>query len=845
VANRPTLANTNADAITLASGDTVKGVNIDPNGTGGGISGVAGVASGTISDVKVTDTGTNATQAGLELNGTSGTFNVSNLTIDESAASNTAPGVLLNNAGTVNFASTGTISIKTNGGKALDATGTAMGAASVFDSITTSNGSAGAISMSNTTGTTTFDDLSLTTSGGTAFLLNNAGAVGVDGSLNSDTISATSGPAVDVTGGSNGTQSLAFDNVSSSTSGGKGINLSALGAGTFSATGGSLVGFTGTAFDVNGSSSGNIGYAGQINDGAGNSANVSGRTGGTVTLSGTITDGADAAGGVTLSGNSGGSTVFSGANDTFNTGGSNAVTMGTSPSHTLSFTGGGLSLTSTTGSDVAATGSGTLNVTGTGNTASSTTGTAITITSTTVGASGVTFQSVASNGAVDGIVLNTTGSAGLFKVSGNGGTCSSVATCTGGAIQNSTDAGMTLTGVGGGVSLAAMSVNNGADDGIRASNVQGGIALSNDRIATNGTPNPANPVQNGLDYTNVTGSSSLTNSTITGSAVDNAEIINNVAGTTSTWSITGSTISSNSSVTGAEGIEFRPDSTATVNVTVNSDTFTANADSAFQMAVSGGNPTFNLHFDNSSVTGGNARMTPAQPGVVIAPINGTQSKVEFNNDTFSNVLGHALTLNPLPATTATASFDATVTNSTFGVVGTPNSGSGQFAAALQLRPNGEGDARYLVKGNTFQNWGNENNAINLISGEGDVNNIVQHEDVTITGNTFTEPTAPDAQAINVDVNEVSTATEDVCLDIGGAGTLSNAFNLTTPNAGIFGIELDTRGAATAKLELPGFTTGGDPQAYINGRNTGNPVVVVVDNNPVGKVGGCTQPTLPT
>ena len=74
--------------------------------------------------------------------------------------------------------------------------------------------------MSNTTGSTTFGDglgtdLSLTTtSGPSAFLLNNAGNVTVAAAGTSN-VSATGGAAVDATGGANGTYNLAFDDVDS------------------------------------------------------------------------------------------------------------------------------------------------------------------------------------------------------------------------------------------------------------------------------------------------------------------------------------------------------------------------------------------------------------------------------------------------------------------------------------------------------------------------------------------------------------------------------------------------------------------------------------------------------
>ena len=69
----PTLTATNADVIDLDDGNELRGLNIDPQGTGGGIAGATGDTGGaTIDDVNVIDTGTPGTQPGLELDGTTG-----------------------------------------------------------------------------------------------------------------------------------------------------------------------------------------------------------------------------------------------------------------------------------------------------------------------------------------------------------------------------------------------------------------------------------------------------------------------------------------------------------------------------------------------------------------------------------------------------------------------------------------------------------------------------------------------------------------------------------------------------------------------------------------------------
>ena len=72
------------------------------------------------------------------------------------------------------------------------------------------------------------------------------------------------------------------------------------------------------------------------------------------------------------------------------------------------------------------------------NTLATTTGTALNVANTTIGAEDLTFQSISSNGAANGIVLNTTGTAGNLVVTGDGDGNPDGG---GGTIQNTTGTG--------------------------------------------------------------------------------------------------------------------------------------------------------------------------------------------------------------------------------------------------------------------------------------------------------------------------------------------------------------------------------------------------------------------
>ena len=244
-----------------------------------------------------------------------------------------------------------------------------------------------------------------------------------------------------------------------STGGTNGINLIGT-TGNFTANDGAISGSTGTAFNVTGGTA-NITYAGTINKDTGTIVSVSGTTGGSKTLLGAITDGNDGDGnGVSLTSNTG---------TTINIQGGLVLSTGANPAFT-------------------ATGGGTVNVTGTGNTITSTTGRALNVANTTIGASGLTFQSISANGAVNGILLNNTGSGGLTVTGNSSGLCggrvtpsgtvgvpptvttANSADCTGGTIQSTTGDAISLTNAAN-VSLTRMRIlnisgaNNGGIDG--------------------------------------------------------------------------------------------------------------------------------------------------------------------------------------------------------------------------------------------------------------------------------------------------------------------------------------------------------------------------------------------
>ena len=745
-AARPTITANNEDVIALDDGNDVRGLAIDPQGTGGGIAGGVGDIGGTIDDVIISDNGAPGARPGLELDGTSGTFNISNLDVNN-GGSPTAIGVRLNNAGVVNFASAGTISISTNGAKALDVTNTNM-STSVFDSVTATNSGTGGISMIGATGSTSLGDGSgsdlavTTTSGGTAaVLLSNSTNITVPAGGTAD-VNATGGPAIDIIGGSG---SYTFDAVNSTNSVNDGINLDSLGTSIFTAASGNIAGATGIAVDIN-AGSGNITYAGNIGDGAGQTAEITNRTGGSITLAGNIADSPDAGGGIIVSGNSGGSTILSGSSKVINTATSNAVVMSTSDGHTLTFSGGGLDIDTTTGKGIDASTSGTLIITGGGNSISSGSGGALSVVNTDIGTGGINFVAVSSSGAPNGIMLSNTGGTAGLTITGSGTVGS------GGVIANSSDNGVLALSTRD-LNLAWMTIQNN------------GNALN----------------EGGLRLINVAGAGQLTSSTVTGSFESNV-YLSNGAGTLTMFTIHGPScsITDNNSSQGNTGISVLATLSATMSVTVDNCLFHGNRTDSI-LADTADTSTLSTTITNNTFVAGSPNT--GNIGVDITAAATSQhnflvdnNKIGTDGASLQPLLNHGINVFAGNSSVVTGK----VTNNIVRLAGSGASGTG-----IRVFVSDSGKINARVGGNTVNNVGLDygidatNNGNATLATTGALNLAVVNNNVStlpaainavhvrgrrdtttcaaITGNTATTNTGPDG----ISVSQGNTAIFDI------------------------------------------------------------------------------------
>ncbi len=790
---QPTLTANNEDVVVLASNVLVDGVDLDPSGTGGGISGGAGVGAVTVQNVNVTDTGTFGTQPGIELDGTTGVNRFTGVTVTNGGSA-TAIGVRINNADQVLFANTATNTIATTGAKALDAASTNL-LTSRWNDITVTDSGTGAVRLSSTTGQPVLGDgvgtdLSLsTTSGATAALdIASSNTVTVD-SAGTDTVSATGGPALDIRN-SNGSQFF-FDSASSTNSAGDGIDLSTNLTSPVVINAGTISGAAGIAVDINGGGvvGGDVTFAGAINDGPGQSVEVTGRDGGVVTFSGNIADSGDAGGGIVVSSNSAGSTTFSGAAKVLNTGASNAVSMVASDGHTLSFTGGGLDIDTTGGRGFNADASGTVSVTGSGNTIDSTTGRALSVVSTDIAAADLTFQRISAIGGgsgSQGIVLDGTGASGNLVVTGNGGICTIADTsgCSGGTISGfvGVDDASTLP-VGTGIvlrnttapSFTRIHINGGGGSenyGIRGTAVNGFIMADSVLDGTIGTTAMTANKDGALRFEELAGTVNVTNTAVSGGYFTNIMVDNTTGVLNATFDNVDSLALDDTG--GDDAVQFEGIGTADMNVTYTNSQITDASGDLLQY-IGDGTGGGDLDLTNNAFTNNEPSINTGGGGIaLVAGANGAATMDVLNNTMRDSKTNMLTIIKSLDVAAGTNNLVATIDNNDIGVAGVANSGSAE-GDGMEITSFGDGNATFTVTNNEIHQY--NSSGIQFVAGGGGVES--GQFNLAISGNTVanpgTNPLITLFNGIRVDSGVAVGDTFATCVDF-GANTIAGSGN---------------------------------------------------------------------
>jgi hypothetical protein len=713
----------------------------------------------------------------------------------------------LSTGGGGNVTVTGAATIGNTSGPAVQIQGASPGSAvsflaglTVTKSVGTAISLGGAAANANSaTSTIAFGALNVTASNGTAIQ-----ATSTPLGATSGAISANAGAAIDATSVTFG---AALTSVSSANSSSQGVKLVSP-AGTLTIGGGAISGAGSNGFDVSGGNA-NVTYGGSVSQtSASYAVSVSGATGGTKTFSGAVSSSGNGRG-VSLTSNTGAAVVFS----------------------------GGLNLSTGANPAFTATGGGTLTVTQNNtsvfNVLATTIGTALNVSNVTIGALGVTLRSVASTGATNGIVLASTG-AGPFTISGNGGTCSSPASCTGGAIVSSSGPGISLTSTGP-VNLTRVAVENGSDDGIRGTTV-GGFTLTSSRVVGNGNAGG----EHGIEMTDLSGSGGIASSTLTGNHESHVKISNST-GVLSTFNVTGSTFSNNAVASGGDAIWIGLSGTSSATVGVTGSTFSHNNGSHFRASTAAGSAsvTLNVTFSGNALTGDRGSGyggTDIRGNVIISAEDNAQVQFDVSNNgtsaaPFTGAVDSAIRIDLGQSSNAASLLHGTIQHNFIGSVAVPDSGSSK-GDGIEILSEGQGTTRVAVTNNTIRQYAFFS-GINMANGRG-----FASLQATVTGNTVSNPGTNAFNGVFVLSGELSGDAGLLCLDFGGAGALANTIGGSGRGTAA---DIGVNQAALATIRLPGYAGGSTDlnavAAYLQARNAVPMTALASNHQPGGGFAG--------
>jgi hypothetical protein len=657
-------------------------------------------------------------------------------------------------AGTYTF-QTGTLTSTGTGVRVANSNGGTIDFAFPTKTLNTAANTAVTLNTNNGGGTVNFTGggLDIDTTTATAFSATGGGTVNVTGANN--TIDTTSGRPVDIQNTNAGGSGITFARALSSGGGQVANIVTSTGTKTLGRVSTSS-GAT-TALNLNGAGTVNIGDA---------------------ALASSLTT--TTAPAITINNSTLG---FSGLGVGLNTTGGGAgvsVTGGT-----VAISGNGMVIDTddaTDGPGFVATSGGTVTVQGTGHTVTSGNQTAVNIANTTIGANDVTFRSVATNGASSGIILNNTGSSGGLHVTGTGSAGS------GGTVQNSSGDGISLTNTQH-VSLAHMTVTNADEDGIDGTSVNN-FTLANSSVTNNG--DAAN--EEGISFSNLSGTVSFTNVMATGNAYNNLRI-DNTAGTISSFSISGGSYSNNQPGIGNHGILIEPRGTSQITTaTVNGAVISGNEVMGIQVATA----------DTATVSAFTVSGNTIQNNELGVDFSKAQtSNLTFNisnNLAMTGQNSHGINLFTAVGAGTTGNFRGRIENNTIGNAAVDGSGSA-IGNGIRVNINGDANADILLHNNVIRECPN-GRGIEVIGRNG-----TGGLDVTVTNN---------------DVDHVNLAFNPGTSDFPLAAIMVQSNCVTVCNT----VRSDIRGNTVPAGSSFDFTTG-----YITLTESSTSVLELVDNPP--------------
>jgi hypothetical protein len=692
------------------------------------------------------------TSAGIGVTLGSGN-NIAGLTVGNAttAINGGAVGTLKVREVTINTNGSGLI-ISTSGTITTDATFTG------FTGITTTGGTNG-ISLTGVGGTlntggslsgasgATFDVSGGTVSStysGSVTQGNNAPMVSIAGghsgtiTFQTGTLNATNGTGLQF---SNADGIYNFNGSTTLNGGDAGVDITTGSAGTFTfASGTAITNPSGIAYRED-TSTANVIYNGTITkiNNANNAVDINAKTGGTTSFTGAITA----------------STTAANAIDLTNTGG------------TVNFS-GGLNITTTSGVGFNAAGTGaTINVCdenpcnpgATGalvNTLTTTTGTALNVANTTIGSNKLEFRRISANGAVNGIVLNNTGTtSGGLTVTGDG---TGSANGSGGTIINTTGTGINLTTTRN-VSLTQLNISNTGLYGINISSVTN-FTYQDASITNAGDANEENTIQ----ILNLFGTTSkIEDVTLDEIQEDGIQIRQNTTddATRDELTIRRLNLQDHQAGFGEAGIEIQPDLASNFKLLVDDSDFAINANAIMGVAMSTaashtGTITVIVQDNifNATASFGSGAIQALGGG------SGTANYAVTGNTITSTKFDGIRINNDDTGTTNTIISNNIITGS-----GASNNGEG-----ITLRQDQNGTLNALISGNNISQI--KANGIRLQSSDDTTNDAGVEFSATVTNNSATVRSDGFGAGLLIDVGDGSgVAKNDVCADISG-NTLS-------------------------------------------------------------------------
>ncbi|HEX8618128.1 MAG TPA: hypothetical protein VF911_11130, partial [Thermoanaerobaculia bacterium] len=377
----------------------------------------------------------------------------------------------------------------------------------------------------------------------------------------------------------------------------------------------------------------------------------------------------------------------------------------------------------------------------------------------------------------------------------------------GGTIQNTVGNDGTTAGIGiyldstRNISLDRMQLNGHPNWAIR------GLSVVNFTLA-NSTINGSNGTNASLDesavrFTELTGSASVTNSSISGGYEDNFSVVN-TSGTLDRILFDVVTFGANGTTEGGDSLFLQADGTATVKATVEDSVFTSARGDLFQFSVrtSGAN---DLIFQRNTVSNNHSNIVSGGGGFSITSANTPYLTYNINNNTFRDAVGSALIVG-MDGTNGV--FTGTIDNNTIGVAGATAAGSSQGHGIVVGGFLSGGTHSATITNNEVYDY--TNNGIYAVAGEGGTG--TGRLNVTIQGNTVAEPNAAGGYVFNairvMYGTSASFGNYTGCVTIGGATAALK--NDVDNSAGQHVGEIRLFPRFTSKVYVPGFTPTGVP-----------------------------------